>query len=92
MMARNEGPDNGELQALLHKLHDRIVAVEQRLVAHYAEEHKSFNDALAEVKRLNDWIQGGRIAARIILGLAAFVAGIAAAWAWVISNFDVKIK
>ncbi len=98
-MQHREQPSNLDLHELLHRLHDRITEVERRLVAHYTEEHKSFDaaleatqDALNEVRRLNDWIRGGKVAARIIIGLAAFVAALAAAYAWVRTNFHISAR
>jgi len=84
-----EQPSNGDLHDLLHRLHDRIGSVESRLLKHYTEEHEAFNEALKEVRKLNDWVRGGRLAARIIIGMAAFVAAMAAAYAWVRGHFIV---
>lgn len=91
-MDPKEQPSNADLHKLLHKLHDRIADVERRLVQHYTQEHASFDEALGEVKRLNDWVRGGRVAARIIVGLAAFITAMAAAYAWVRGHFIVTPK
>lgn len=74
-----------EVLSSLDKLHDKLIAMEERLRFHYETEHKAFDSVV-------DFIRGASVAAKIIGALAGVVAILAAAWEWIRHNFHVTPK